>query len=216
MAAKLKDLNSALFAEAKKYIESDQIILSQEELKILYGEVIPQSYTITPQTAYLITKLLMGVVDHGTGYKVRELKKPVAGKTGTTNDETDTWFIGFVPELTAGVWVGFDNIARVGSLETGGKTAAPIFLDYMKIATKDMKTKDFTPPKGLKEAQVSTLTGGSAVYFKGFSLLREGMESERRLSDRAIDFFEEDIGAATAVQRPPLPPKAGEEDDLAY
>lgn len=226
IAGKLKNLNSQLFEEAKKYIQADGLVLSQEELKVLYGEIIPKGHTITPQTAFLMTKLLTEVVDRGTGTVVKALKKPVAGKTGTTNDETDCWFIGFVPDLAAGVWVGFDNIARIGSRETGGHTAAPIFLDFMKEATKDMEAKNFTPPKGLKEERVASMSGGSAVYFRGYSLLREGLESERRIMDRAIDFYEEDMRTETTTsttirepgQAPPTPAKnkPTEEDDLAY
>ena len=189
-------LNTSLFEEAKGYIESDRLVLSREELKVLYGEVIPEGHVITPQTAYLMTKLLMGVVDRGTGTRVKALGKPVAGKTGTTNDETDCWFIGFVSDLAAGVWIGFDSIAKIGSKETGGKTAAPIFLEYIKEATKNMEAKNFKPPDGIKDEKVASLTGGSAVYFKGYSLLRSGLESEHRFSDRAIDFFEEDMAPA--------------------
>ncbi|MBI2341898.1 MAG: hypothetical protein HYU98_04115, partial [Deltaproteobacteria bacterium] len=212
-----KNLNTALFQDAAKYIESDGLVLTQEEMKILYGDAIPPDYTISPQTAYLMTKLLMGVVERGTGTKVRALEKPVAGKTGTTNDETDCWFIGFTPNLAAGVWVGFDNIARIGSKETGGKVSAPIFLEYMKDATKDSPIAEFKAPAGVKDERIASLTGGSAIYFKGYSLLREGFESERRLQDRAIDFFEEDLSESNKPEAPASPPPgSGEEDDLAY
>jgi penicillin-binding protein 1A len=213
-----KNLNTALFGEAAKYIESDGLVLTQEEMKILYGDAIPAGYTVSPQTAYLMTKLLMGVVERGTGTKVRALEKPVAGKTGTTNDETDCWFIGFTPNLAAGVWVGFDNIARIGSKETGGKVSAPIFLEYMKEATHDKPVAEFKAPKGLEDERIASITGGSAIYFKGYSLLREGFESERRLQDRAIDFFEEDLAESpkSGALTPPPAATSGEEDDLAY
>ncbi len=231
MASRMKDLNGPLFEAAKKYIETDKLVLSQDELKVLYGNVIPDGYTITPQTAYLMTKLLMGVVDRGTGTKVKPLGRPVAGKTGTTNDETDTWFVGFTPDLAAGVWVGFDNIAHIGSQETGGHTAAPIFLEYMKEATKDTEVKDFEPPKGLKESMIANLTGGSAIYFRGYSMLRQGTSQERKITDRAVDFFEEDLSGSSSnknaapaqpAQGAPSPnsrqnPKSGgEDDDLAF
>lgn len=192
-AAKMNDLNTELFEAAQKYIEADGLNLTQENLKILYGNVIPEGHTITPQTAYLMTRLLQEVVNRGTATRVKALGRPVAGKTGTTNDETDCWFIGFTPELAAGVWIGFDNIAKIGGKEAGGKTAAPIFLDYMKIATADIPVKDFEPPKGIKADRVSHLSGGSAVYFKGFSMLRRGLAGEHEIKDRAIDFFEEDM-----------------------
>jgi penicillin-binding protein 1A len=222
-AKKMKDLNTELFDAAQKYIETDHLVLSQEEMKILYGDVIPKGYTITPQTAYMMTRLLEEVVDRGTGTRVKALGKPVAGKTGTTNDETDCWFIGFVPDLASGVWVGFDNIAKIGNKETGGKTAAPIFLEYMKEATKDMGAKDFEPPKGLKPDRVATMTGGSAIYFRGYSRLREGLGLGQRTEDRAIDFFEEDLSGGSAqtpeAKAPPkqaTPAEKAEEDDFAY
>lgn len=213
LVGKMKDLNTDLFTKEQKYIKDDGLVLSQEELKILYGEAIPPGYAITPQTAYLMTTLLQGVVERGTGTRVRELKRPAAGKTGTTNDETDCWFIGYVPNLTAGVWVGFDNIEKIGSLETGGKTAAPIFLTYMKEATKNTEVAKFTPPDGIRQDRVTSLAGGSAIYFKGYSLLREGIEGEHRITDRAIDFFEEDIGDPS--EKPAGPAQQQQGSDLA-
>ncbi len=204
-AKKMDDLNTILFDQAQKYIESDHLVLRKEELKILYGDVIPDGYTITPQTAYLMTRLLQEVVNRGTATRVKALGKPVAGKTGTTNDETDCWFIGFVPDLAAGVWVGFDDIAKIGGRETGGKTAAPIFLEYMKEATKDFEPKDFAPPEGLNPARVAQMTGGSAVYFRGYSFLRDGTGGTQRMGDRAINFFEEDLaGGGSSAVRPAL------------
>jgi penicillin-binding protein 1A len=204
-ARKMDDLNTALFEDAQKYIEGDHLVLRKEELKILYGSVIPEGYAITPQTAYLMTRLLQEVVERGTGTRVKALGKPAAGKTGTTNDETDCWFIGFVPDLSAGVWVGFDNIAKIGGRETGGKTAAPIFLEYMKEATKDFEPRDFAPPEGLNPARAAQMTGGSAVYFRGYSFLREGTGGTQRMGDRAINFFEEDMAGGDISGGPASP-----------
>ncbi|PIR16746.1 MAG: hypothetical protein COV46_07050, partial [Deltaproteobacteria bacterium CG11_big_fil_rev_8_21_14_0_20_49_13] len=218
LASKFKDLNHKLFEEGQKYIDSDKLVLSQEDIKVLYGEAVPKDHVITPQTAFLMTKLLTGVVDRGTGIRVKALGRPVAGKTGTTNDETDCWFVGFTPDLAAGVWIGFDNITRIGSRETGGVTAAPIFLEYMKEATKNMEARKFEPPNGLKEERIASISGGSAVYFKGYSMLREGLSSERRVTDRAIDFFDEDMAPQDSLPYVPPAPKAsdGGEDDLEF
>src|SRR5205814_1252729 len=82
----------------------------------------------------VVTSMLESVVKHGTGRKAAELGRPVAGKTGTTNDTHDAWFIGFTPDLLAGVWVGFDSERSLGAHETGGHAAAPIWTEFMKEA----------------------------------------------------------------------------------
>lgn len=199
--------NEALWQEGQKWIEKDGLTLDPEEVKVLYGGVIPDGYTITPQTAYLMVRLLEGVVERGTGSRVRALGKPVAGKTGTTNDETDTWFIGFVPDLAAGVWVGFDTIQPIGRGEQGGRTAAPIFLEYMKEVTRDWEAKKFAPPEGFPVAKIASLSGGSAVYWTGGTAPEEGAIgiATHKVIDRAVDFFEEDLaggGSAPVRARP--------------
>lgn len=87
---------------------------------------------ISEQSAFIMSNLMKGVVEHGTGTKIRELGRPAAGKTGTSNDQMDAWFIGFTPNWVGGVWVGFDVKKEIGDKETGGKVAAPIFLDVMR------------------------------------------------------------------------------------
>jgi penicillin-binding protein 1A len=141
--------NEKLLQEGQKWIARDKLNLTEIEKRILYGNYIPEGYIISPRTAYTMVKLMNDIVNFGTGYKVRELRRPAAGKTGTTNDETDTWFVGFVPNLFAGVWVGFDKVKKLGSRETGGRTAAPIFLDYMKGALKGKKVAKFDIPKDI-------------------------------------------------------------------
>ncbi len=92
---------------------------------------------LDPMTAYQITSMLEGVVQRGTGTAAKAIGKPVAGKTGTTNDYYDAWFMGFSPDLVAGVWVGFDKPRSLGRGETGGALAAPIFTEFMKKALAD-------------------------------------------------------------------------------
>ena len=82
---------------------------------------------IAPETAYLITSMLESVIQIGTGKKVAPLGRPVAGKTGTTNDMHDAWFVGYTPDLLTGVWVGYDSERSLGKEQTGGRVAAPIF-----------------------------------------------------------------------------------------
>jgi penicillin-binding protein 1A len=87
---------------------------------------------INEASAFVMAHMMKGVVDHGTGYKVKELGRPVAGKTGTSNDQMDTWFIGYTPRWVCGVWVGFDQKKAIGPKETGGVVAAPIWLNFMR------------------------------------------------------------------------------------
>src|SRR5439155_26200453 len=116
-----------------------------------------------PATAYIITSMLETVVERGTGRKALELGRPVAGKTGTTNDTHDAWFIGFTPDLLAGVWVGFDADRSLGKQETGGHAAAPIWTAFMKKALADRPHIDFTVPDGVTYAEVDRATGLRAV-----------------------------------------------------
>jgi penicillin-binding protein 1A len=114
-------------------------------------------------TAYVITSMLETVVQHGTGRKAGELGRPVAGKTGTTNDTHDAWFIGYTPDLLAGVWVGFDSERSLGKTETGGHAAAPIWTEFMKKALADRPVIDFPVPDGVTFAQIDRATGLRAV-----------------------------------------------------
>ncbi len=114
---------------------------------------------ISPSTAYIMTHLLKGVVQHGTGWRVRALGKPVAGKTGTTNNLFDAWFIGFTPSFTTGVWVGFDEEKPLGRHETGSRAASPIWLDFMKKVTAGRPPEDFPIPPKIIFARIDSDTG---------------------------------------------------------
>ena len=83
------------------------------------------------------------VVDHGTGVRAKAIGRPSAGKTGTTNDSKDAWYIGFIPQLLTGVYVGYDNPKSMGSTETGSRAAAPIWVDFMKNAVANLSTEQF-------------------------------------------------------------------------
>src|SRR5439155_12611702 len=116
----------------------------------LIDESLPHTeQVISPETAYLITSLLQSVIDHGTGKRAKELARPAAGKTGTTNDMNDAWFIGYTPQLLAGLWVGFDEKRSLGKQETGGRIAAPIWLRFMQSALEDEPILDFPIPPGI-------------------------------------------------------------------
>ncbi len=125
---------------------------------------------ISPQTSFLTTSMLEDVVKYGTGWRAKALKRPVAGKTGTTNEYKDAWFIGYTPELTAGVWVGFDDQRQLGNRETGSKAAAPIWVSFMKEALEAIspfsreegnkeEARPFHIPDGIVTAVIDPLTG---------------------------------------------------------
>jgi len=121
------------------------------------GRVLEENYpevrdVISPRTARIMTGLLREVVLHGTAYQASKLNHPLAGKTGTTNDFTDAWFIGFSPSLTAGVWVGFDEKKTLGKKETGALAALPIWMDFMKVALKGREQESFPPPPDVPPA----------------------------------------------------------------
>jgi len=123
-----------------------------------------------PGSAFQIVTMLQGVVDRGTGTAVKAVGKPIAGKTGTTNDWRDAWFVGFTPDLAAGVYIGYDDPDSLGDDETGGHIAAPVFRDFMIAALKDAPATAFRTPPGMRLYRVSAATGlpagakESAIY----------------------------------------------------
>ncbi|MGZ4817394.1 MAG: penicillin-binding protein 1A [Terriglobales bacterium] len=118
------------------------------------GRVLEETYpdvkdVISPRTARIMTSLLREVVLHGTAFQASKLNHPLAGKTGTTNDFTDAWFVGFSPSITCGVWVGYDEKKTLGKKETGALAALPIWIDFMKVALKGREKEDCpAPPAG--------------------------------------------------------------------
>ena len=114
---------------------------------------------MSEQNAYVMTKLMRNVVEDGTGTEAKELGMPVAGKTGTTNDSFDAWFVGFTENIATAVWVGFDDYQQpMGSYEQGGRAALPIWVDYMKKASK-IVTKEFSKPEGIVSVVIDEKTG---------------------------------------------------------
>lgn len=132
------------------------------------GQAEPQladdrEQVMDPRTAYQIVSMLEGAVQRGTGTVVRKaVDKPIAGKTGTTNDYKDAWFVGFSPDLAAGVFVGFDMPQTLGQGEAGGRVAAPIFADFMAEALKDKAGVPFRVPSGIRLVRVNAKTGRPA------------------------------------------------------
>jgi len=118
------------------------------------GRILEEDYpdvkdVISARTARLMTSMLQGVVQHGTAVAATRLKIPLAGKTGTTNDFTDAWFVGFSPSLTAGVWIGFDEKKTLGAKETGARAALPVWMEFMSAALAGKDPGQFQPPPDL-------------------------------------------------------------------
>ncbi len=114
---------------------------------------------IDPHTAYQITSMLEGVVQRGTATSLKKLGRPLAGKTGTTNEEKDAWFVGFAPDLVAGVFVGYDTPRPMGKGQTGGKVAAPIFGNFMRMALEKKPPTPFRVPPGIRLVRTDLKTG---------------------------------------------------------
>jgi penicillin-binding protein 1A len=128
------------------------------------GQVEPEiadnrKQIIDPHTAYQVTSILEGVVERGTAKSLKALKRPLAGKTGTTNDEKDGWFVGFSPDLVVGVFIGYDIPRPMGKGNTGGRVAAPVFGEFMEKALADAPAAPFRIPPGIKLVRINPRTG---------------------------------------------------------
>lgn len=114
---------------------------------------------LSSEASYLMTHLLKENILYGSGRRARELNRPASGKTGTTDDNRDAWFIGYTPQLVTGVWVGYDDLRRLGRFETGSRAAVPIWLDFMVNATAYQPKMDFVVPENIEFARIDPATG---------------------------------------------------------
>jgi len=152
-------------------------------------------------TAYQITSMMEGVVQAGTATVVREVGKPIAGKTGTTNDEKDAWFIGFSPDIVVGIYVGYDKPRNLGKGATGGHLAAPIAKDFLKLALADKPAIPFRVPAGIKLIRVDAKSGMRAGPGDGGRTILEAFKPGTAPPDNYSV-----IGVADADGRSMLPP----------
>lgn len=181
---------------------------------------------LSPQTAFIMTNLLQGVIQEGTGQRAKALGRPAAGKTGTTNNLNDAWFVGFTPDLLAGAWIGYDDEKPLGRMETGARAALPIWLKFMQKALAGTVVKNFGVPEGVVFTKINKITGGPAtpatenVIFEAFKQGTAPTESANAAAganagDRAAAserFFEMDKGSSTEG-RPPADSSEHEEMD---
>ncbi|MDX2478816.1 MAG: PBP1A family penicillin-binding protein [Desulfuromusa sp.] len=159
----------------------------------------PPRRVISPETAYLITNIMESVVREGSGWRAKEIERPSAGKTGTTNDLKDAWYIGFIPQLAAVSWVGYDQERPLGKNETGSRAAAPAWVGFMKAAVKQYPVKNFHIPDSIEFHPIDKKNGlllaenGERAYFEVFA---PGTAPTRMSGDKQLkarDFFRLDM-----------------------
>ena len=151
-----------IYNNEKRYCENcDRISFEGSNVPVIKNN---HKQIFSPQTAYQMTSILEGAIQRGTGKKLNDLNLQLGGKTGTTNNNTDTWFIGFTSNLVVGVYVGHDNPKRLGKFETGSKTALPIFKDFIKKAVTKYEARPFKIAKGIKMMVIDAETGKKADF----------------------------------------------------
>jgi penicillin-binding protein 1A len=133
-------------------------ILDREGNVIEEGNPVRRK-VIEQNTAYIMTSLLEGVVKYGTGHRVKALKRPVAGKTGTTNNLHDAWFVGYTSRYNTGTWVGYDDESSLGKGETGSRAASPIWIGFMKRLLDGKPVRVFQVPEGVVFSKIDAETG---------------------------------------------------------
>ena len=176
---------NTIFNNEKRFCENcDKISFEGTNVPIIKSNF---KQIFSPQTAYQMTSILEGAVQRGTGKKLKELNMQIAGKTGTTNNNTDTWFIGYTSNLVIGVYVGHDNPKRLGKYETGSKTALPIFKDFIKKAVNNYEAKPFKIAEGIKMMVIDADTGKKADFGSKKTIIesfkKEKIENEGFISN---------------------------------
>ena len=196
----LKEITSAygVFGDQGLWLEPYLIT----HAKNLNGEILEQHLfeprqSMTKEDAYLITNMLMDVIQTGTGRLAKSIGRPLAGKTGTTNSYNDAWFVGYAPNLATGVWVGFDDLRTLGRLESGAHAALPIWTRFMDQALRDLPVMTFPIPDGVQFAQIDTTTGdlpSKTSRHISTEVFRKGTEPGKAAPQKAnpMDFFEFD------------------------
>ncbi len=187
----------------KKILDKDGNLL-EENLPLCFASEPPtEERMISAQTAYVMTNLLEGVVQNGTGWRAKALGRPIAAKTGTTDEFLDAWFVGYSSEFVTGVWVGFDEERTLGENETGSRAASPIWVAFMSRILKDRPIKDFPVPEGIEFTKVDPKTGRIGLGKDGIlECFKEGTGSTQKTSiPSSTDFFKSDFNASGKTVR---------------
>jgi penicillin-binding protein 1A len=188
----------------KKILDRDGNLL-EENLPLFYPkEPFNDERILSPQTAYIITNLLEGVVQNGTGWRAKTLGRPVAAKTGTTDQFLDAWFIGYTSEFITGVWVGFDEERSLGENETGSRAASPIWVTFMSKILKERPVREFPTPEGIEFMKIDPQTGQVSLGREAIlECFKEGTGPTQKVSSRSkstTDFFKFDLNLSIKGQ----------------
>ena len=157
LSVTLQEMLSAygVFANQGRLVKPIYVLKVEDQYGNILESSVPESEQVTSEeTAFLMSNVLQDVVQRGTGRRARAIGRPSAGKTGTTNDSVDAWYIGYIPQLLTGVYVGFDQPRNMGKSETGSRAAAPIWINFMKNAVANLPTEQFPQPPGITTIKI--------------------------------------------------------------
>ncbi len=174
--------NTIINNENRKCMNCDKISFTGKDYPQIEDNY---SQVMSEQTAYQVTTILEGVIKRGTGKKLRDLQLNLAGKTGTTNENTDAWFVGFTSNLVIGVYVGMDNPKPLGKFETGSKAALPIFREFIEKSVKKSEARPFKVPENMTLMVVDPLTGEKAK-FNSKNTIIEAYKSKNVLNGKVL------------------------------
>ena len=170
-----------IFNNEKRYCENCDLISYDGKSNPIIKNKYQQIFS--PQTAYQITSMLKGVIERGTGKGLRELKIELAGKTGTTNNNTDTWFIGFTSNYVVGVYIGYDNPRSLGKIETGSKTAMPVFKEFIKKTANSDNARPFKVADNIKMMVIDAKTGKKANPKTKLAIIESFKKNDNKLDN---------------------------------
>ena len=175
-----------IFNNEKRFCENCDLISYEGTSKPIIKNKYQQIFS--PQTAYQITSMLKGVIERGTGKGLRELKLELAGKTGTTNKNTDTWFIGFTSNLVVGVYIGYDNPRSLGKFETGSKTAMPVFKEFIKKTANTFNARPFKVADNINMMVIDAKTGKKANPKTKLAIIESFKKNDNKLDNISNNF----------------------------
>ena len=175
-----------IFNNEKRFCENCDLISYEGNSKPIIKNKYQQIFS--PQTAYQITSMLKGVIERGTGKGLKELKLELAGKTGTTNKNTDTWFIGFTSNLVVGVYIGYDNPSSLGKFETGSKTAMPVFKEFIKKTANTFNARPFKVADNINMMVIDAKTGKKANPKTKLAIIESFKNNDNKLDNISNNF----------------------------
>ena len=175
-----------IFNNEKRFCENCDLISYEGTSKPIIKNKYQQIFS--PQTAYQITSMLKGVIERGTGKGLKELKLELAGKTGTTNKNTDTWFIGFTSNLVVGVYIGYDNPKSLGKFETGSKTAMPVFKEFIKKTANTFNARPFKVADNINMMVIDAKTGKKANPKTKLAIIESFKKNDNKLDNISNNF----------------------------